>query len=610
MNLKLILSSIYIAVSLVCFAQISDSVVVKRYDLFSDYRRPEGIKEMPAFYAYGYAFYPEKKLVGQTGYWIHPLSSSGIGTYYIDTLKNVDYNSFEFVNPKRGIAKDKNHIINGFGYIGFLPDEVRYVFGQNKNENLRFIHGDTIYNFATSPVSKYHFDEIVNESVFKRNDSLYIFGGDFWGTRCFAYPENTFHDIRQLKRIDGQLYQDDKNLYWLYEGQVKTISDEQIIGKHIFAINNEGQRGITESNNYFWIGIKNLYYPSGKVFNYYLQSYQFFGDSYYYYYNGYLYFFQGNTTSSSSYPLGTNGRLILDFSIFKEGLNDEETVQRDFRKVKFLGRDMMLYDNKELFFEDKKIAYPVDMNIDKLEYVGRFPYRLYVKLEPVDKSQRSDYNTPILRYDGLLFIICNNRLEPLKSVKDEYGYFDKNFDLANLKFLNEYYFTDGKTLYANQEISANIIRNWHNKKRKSKSNWSYLTSNDVDINNATVYNRYFVVDNKIYYNYQPINKHQDTQILFPLRWSSSFGIVNDKSPNPKDLDLSFINFDKLKIIPGTEYLTDENYLIYKNNVVGKIDYNTLIIRSSDFLEDSLRYFCNNLYIEKEKLRINLFKSED
>jgi hypothetical protein len=546
---------------------------------FWDFQRPTGIADLPDFYVNGYAFYPEKKIIGFLNYWIHPHSGIGIADCYIDTLPDADYNSFQFVDIDAGIAKDKDRIYFRGVNIGISPENARIIVMDSKYGKAVIIKENTIYYFAysESQAKIYIADKIISDIVFLRNDSLFVFRGDGY----YSYPENKF-DAYTLKNIERNLYQDSKNLYLLYDGKVETIPDEQIIGKHTFLADDEEHRG-RGSNDYFWIGKKNFYIFNKKKYNDKLQSYQFLGNSYYFFYNNCLYFFEGRS-EWPSYPIGV--------------VSVADAPLRDHNKAKTLGRDMLLYDGKELFYQETEISYPADMEVNKLEYIGHFPYRLDVELIP-KKDGNCTHNSPVLRYNGQHFMICDNSLVALKKVEDAYKRYYRNFDLVHLKFLNEYYFTDGKTLYCNDDIERRI--SYQNIKSP------FFTHKDIDLKKVKVFERYFSIGNRIYYNYQPVSKQPLSGIpQMRIQFIDTDDTVVD---NPKDYDLSFINFEKLKLIPGTDYLTDENYLIYKNNMIGKIEYSSLKVSGANFVEDALHYFFENSCVKKEKLEIKLLCSD-
>ena len=573
------------------------SVQLNAQDIFGA-KMPAEVSGTPAFYINGYAFFPDKGIVGYSDYWVHPMSSSGIGRHYIRTIEGIDYSSFRFLSIENSITCDKNAVYyKGMKLDVPLQANSRIIidssmYGETKviNGNEIFItRGESVYDRLTGNFNQLveyeKADKIINDIAFIRNDSLFI----YFDRSYQPYPREEFADIESLEKVSSNLYQDSKNLYHLHNGTVKTIKDERIIGKHSFISNTAEERNYGENNNHFLIGKKAFYRYNNKIYNYKLQSYKFIDNSFYFFYNGCLYYFMGNDWTN--YPIGVNGRAVKDFNEFEEGLNDENAPQRDYNKVKTLGRHALLYNDTELFYKNDVVSYPAGMDLRKLEYIGFFPYRLYIKLIHVKNAGHCNYDAPILRYNQQIFTVCNKQLVQLKGIKKD-GY--KDFDLPDVKFFNEYYFTDGKTLYYNHGgLGLNADE--------------YLTSKDIDLNAVKVFGHYFYVGEKLYCNYKPVINKPDLNYVAVRQFvGHGFNWGNKKEEiKREDTDFSFINPEKLKIIGGTEFLTDENYLIYGNNIVGKIDYSSVRIITPYIIEDATHYYCRNLMVEKSKLGIKL-----
>lgn len=137
-----------------------------------------------------------------------------------------------------------------------------------------------------------------------------------------------------------------------------------------------------------------------------------------------------------------------------------------------------------------------------------------------------------------------------------------------------------------------------------------LTSTDFDLKNIKVLDRYFYTDKQIYYNYRPVSKHPVNYTEMTTRKSGK-NIYDDennltvKPENPDDANLAFVNFNKLTLIPGTEFLTDETYLFYKNNFIGKVNYKSIKVIAENIIEEKTHYFCKNRCIEKKRLKTHL-----
>ncbi|MCD7973447.1 MAG: DKNYY domain-containing protein [Candidatus Azobacteroides sp.] len=579
--------------------------------------RPFGIKESPAFSVQSYAFYPDQELIGVYKYWIPPMSGSGIGSYYIDTLQGCDYHSFEFIDVGKEICKDKNTIYFRDKDLGISPEGARLIVPDEKKGiySFRIIKDNMIYLYKSSYWEneriEYRTDEIISEILFRRNDSLFVYYEDEY----IGFPEE--FDTESFMHVDGSLYQDKKNLYRLYglreNPEIKCIKDEQITGKHFFTAYEEEKRKGEESKNYLLIGSKSLYKDDQKLSVFEMESYYFPEDSHYFLYNGYLYHYQ-TQMSFLSYPVGVSSGSSLPFDEFYPAQEESHKVpRRDYTKIKLLWKNALLYDNSELFFEEDPIQYPSEMDISKLEYIGQFPYRLYITLIS-DKDSSCENSGPVFRYENELYIICNHELAKLRKIESERNKEYKNVDFKNLRFLNEYYFTDGKLLYCNQEIK-DILRNTtpHNASKKVEK--LYFNAKALNLKNIKVIGRYFTDGKKLYYNYIRITHFPEelkSDLFQPLNDPYSSVSLSRKNDiwngKPIDLKVTGIDFENLRLIPTTEYLTDGIYLFYKYHLLETtIDVNTLRVLDKDFLEDAEHYFYQGLVIEKNKLGIRLVR---
>ena len=571
--------------------QNNDSTSLFATTMF-DCKAPDKMKENPAFSIGLYAFFPDLKKIGLHSFWIHPYSSVGYKAHYIAELENVDYDSFEVLNLEFCICKDKNGLL----YRKDIGTNIRINTKNNFWESdLEIIEDNKLLHLYRQGIYKttYPIDEIISDIAFKRNDSVFIY--NYFHQSNYAYFPDIF-DVYPLKHINGALYQDNKNLYRLMNGAVETIEDEQIEETIYFDVYEEEKRKPKQEALY--VGKKNIYKQNNKLYNSKLKSSHFFTDSFYYFYNDILYYFDwhNNNDFQVDYQSGTN---VIGFSEFKE--DDYLFTKRDYTKAKPLGKDMLVHDN-ELFYKTNRVSYPEGMNLAELEYVGEFPFRLNIELVSNNISLRQSY-APIVSYEGQKYFIGDKNgkyiLVPLNRIREpekrkEYI----NLDLDHLHFYNEYYFGDGKTLYCNADI-RNKLR--YDIRYEDKT--PYLTNKNIDFDNLTFWGRYFTDGKKLYYNYVPVD--YTTKYKTDARGDLMDIAIN--KPTNKYPKLTFLNFEKLKPIEGTDYLTDEKYLIYKHIIVGEIDYSTIKIYNKQFIEDATRYYNAGQWVNKDVLGIKIHK---
>jgi len=63
-----------------------------------------------------------------------------------------------------------------------------------------------------------------------------------------------------------------------------------------------------------------------------------------------------------------------------------------------------------------------------------------------------------------------------------------------------------------------------------------------------------------------------------------------------------IAFDKLRKVENTEFITDDVYLIFRGNIIGKIDAKTLRVLDHNYAEDATQYFFEHYSITKKSLK--------
>ncbi len=562
-------------------AQVTNEMKIEIANLPKEYSRPD-MSAIPDFVVYEYSYHISKKQIGYLRKYVHPMSSSGIGAYYYEIIPNVDYDSFEII--KGNFAKDKNRLYLYGSPIHTLSENASISHGAYTNfggsiKTIKIIEKNkvSLYFPGISKTVKYENVEIISNIVFKKKDSVFVYDANEYSNLGYVFIKKPNFDLKTLKHISGSIFQDKKNLFKLYNGDFTKIEEEQIVDSITFK---EEEKDDPRSRTIF-IGKKGFYFDNDKISNYKLNNYHFVENTNYYFYNNNLYYFENGF---SNYPVGVSGKTIIEFNEFENGLRDSTIVERDFRKVKILGRETILYDKKELIYENKIINYDSKIDITKLKYGGRFSQNNNVKI--ITKNHLSSEYC-VFSIGHKKYSISDKNLCEISKIKLD----NVKSDLPSLKILNEHYFVDKKTFFTSYNMS--------------KNNYPKITSKDINLTTIRAFNKYFTDGKNIYYNCKKIDPKRDST---NIKGNYARGLETIRKFKTKNNELKNINFHKLKIIKNndfeTNYLTDEKYLIFEENIIGTIDYNSLKILENNYIEDKDGYFFTDYYILKKDLKGN------
>ncbi len=527
---------------------------------------------IPDFVACNYSFHIATKQIGYLLQYVHPMSSSGRGAPYFGIIDGVDYDSFEVLGA--GFAKDKNrYYLQNQPSMEIEKNRKITINYDNDRDNMRLQSLQatdkstvTVIYPGTSRTVKHENVEVLNDIVFKKNDTVFV--ADEYGR--YEPVKQVNFDMKTLKNIDGRIFQDKKDLFWSYNGDFIKMEDEQIVDKRTFMVEDMGKKTI-------FVGKKGFYFQNDKISNYQLNSYHFVENTNYYFYNDYLHYFD---TGFSNYPVGAGGRSVVAFNKFEAGNGEDGIPQRDFKKVKVLGKSAILYDNKDFFYEDKIIKYDKALDISKLAYIGAFSRSTDIDIMP------ECYEQCIFLLNKKLYNISNEQLSEITSIIVNNN---TKLDVSTFRVLNEYYFLDKKHFFMTEDISSN-----RNPKIITKS---------LNLNDLKGFNNYFADGKNIYYNCKKIDPKRDSATIM-MSYNYSVGKPSHQFKT-KNKELPNIDFSKLKIIKNkdiiTNYLTDEKYFIFKDNIIGIIDYQSINILGENYIEDKNQYFFTDYFILKKDL---------
>lgn len=526
--------------------------------------------QKPEFLVTGFAFYPKLLKIAYVKNFVHKMSSSGIGRLYYDEIKGIDYNSFEIINSDYALAKDKNTYYLMGEPLNIQPNNQKILI-DNFYRNIRIVSADStiLLKPGVNKVDKYIGYKPIGDVVYQKNDSLFLFDGE-----KMKYIKNPNFDATSLKQIDWRLYQDHKNLYQTSDDKIDKIENEQIVNQYYFKKVKYGTRGGDEGLNVF-VGNKGFYRGYRSLFNYKLQNYHFIPNSNFYVYNSSLYFMNG----SSFNAIGVSANLILEFDEYEAGLNDPKALRVDYTKTKVLSRDILVYDDKRMFKEKDEISVDPKINLSNLKYVGILPDDLEKMVEKQFERQYFLYKD-LLNDDKDYYVIYRDSLTKLTRNKAK---------LNSFKWLNEFYYVYNGELFGDSDF-----------RYPSNKTEARLTNKEIDFNKLKVFGKYFTNGDDIWYSYIKTDKTINEIKIAPNYNLRAFPVpqtiktLNREIPN--------IAFGNLKEIENTEFITDGNYLLFRGNVIGKIDVKTLKVLGRNYAEDATQYFFEYYTISKKDLK--------
>ncbi|WAC42576.1 DKNYY domain-containing protein [Pedobacter sp. SL55] len=511
----------------------------------------------PQFLVSGYAFYPKLKKIAYVKKFVHPMSSSGYGRLYYDEIKGIDYHSFEIINSDYAFAKDKNTYYLMGEPLNVQPNNQK-IFIDNYYRNIRIVSANStvLLRPGLNKVDKYIDYKPLGEVVYQKNDSLFLFDG-----QGMEYIKEPNFDAPSLKQIDWRLYQDHKNLYQTADNKIDKIENEQIVNQHYFKKVKYGTRGGDEGLTVF-VGEKNFYRGYRGLMNYKLQNYHFIPNSNFYVYNSCLYFMNG----SSFNAIGVSANSILDFNEFDEGLNDPKALRVNYTKTKVLSRDILVYADKLMFKEEDIISVDPKINIANLQYAGILPDALEKIIEKQFDKQYFFHND-LLKDDKDYYVIYRNSLTKVNKAK-----------LSSFKWLNEFYYTYKGTLFGHEDFR---YLNYNDPKLK-------LTDKTINFSKLKVFGMYFTDGIDIWYKSIKTDKTVNEVTIAQNYNTRAFSIR--QTIKTFNLEIPNIAFSKLKEVENTEFITDGTYLLFRGNVIGKIDVKTLKVLANNYVEDATQYF--------------------
>ncbi|RZK51837.1 MAG: hypothetical protein EOO87_16655 [Pedobacter sp.] len=524
--------------------------------------------QKPEFLVDSYAFYPKLKKIAYVKNFVHKMSSSGIGRLYYDEIKGIDYNSFQIINSDYALAKDKNDYYLLGEPLNIQPNNQKILI-DNFYRNIRIVSADStiLLKSGVNRVDKFIGYKPIGDVVYQKNDSLFLFYGEE-----MKYIKNPIFDASSLKKLENQLYQDQKNLYRIYDDKIFKINDDQIVDKYIF---NKVKHGYRNNDLTVFIGQKNFYIGNDKLFNYKLVNYHFLPNTNFYVYNSCLYYMDGFNYN----PIGISAKLVVSFNEFEDGLNEPEALRVDYTKAKILANDILIYDNKKLFKQSDEISVDPKINLSNLKYAGILPDDLEKMVEKQFERQYFLYKD-LLKDDKDYYVIYRDSLTKLTRNKSK---------LSSFKWLNGFYYVYNGELFGDSDF-----------RYSSNKTEARLTNKEIDFNKLKVFGKYFTNGDDIWYSYKKTDKTINEIKIAPNYNLRAFPVP--QSIKTLNREIPNIAFGKLKEIENTEFITDGNYLLFRGNVIGKIDVKTLKVLGRNYAEDATQYFFEHYTISKKDLK--------